>query len=428
MNTLAHHGCGFHQEGAEHTAGKEAATVVHHNRCFADLLNIVEAFGQGFIVGFCTHDDFNQRHFVHGAEEVQTNELVGALGRFGQASDWQSRGIGRIHGCCWNNRFCFGGYIGFHGAIFEHSFNHQIRTFQFGIVGGGGDQVQQCFFLFWGAALFGNGFVQQVGAVGLAFVGTFLGGVDQHDFNAHFRRHIRDAGTHHARTQHANFLDLAFCRCAWAALAFLDAVELIPQRVHHVLAFLRQHAGSEITAFHFQTSVDVGDTAFEYAARNVSQRWVIAKRLGVGHAGCDRPNLRNGGVLGIATGEFETFHVPWLQCLGIGDGPGFGLGNHVFNRVCGVLNDAFLHGLLNPQLGALGHHFQRTLNADHAGQTLCTTATGQQTQLHFGQTEFGFGVVQCDAVVTSHGQFQTATQGCAVQGAHNWLLALFHAT
>ena len=80
-NALAQHGEGLVDERADHAGGEEAAGVVDHDGRLLDLLGDVEGPGQRFVRGVCPGDDLQQRHLVHGREEVQANEVLLALAR-----------------------------------------------------------------------------------------------------------------------------------------------------------------------------------------------------------------------------------------------------------------------------------------------------------------------------------------------------------
>ena len=63
--------------GTKGARGKEAQRIIDHNRRLADLLGVIKGLGQRQITGLLAHDDLDQRHFVDGREEVDTDEVVG---------------------------------------------------------------------------------------------------------------------------------------------------------------------------------------------------------------------------------------------------------------------------------------------------------------------------------------------------------------
>ncbi len=78
-------------------------------------------------------------------------------------------------------------------------------------------------------------------------------------------------------------------------------------------------------------------------------------------------------------------------------------------------------------LFAFQHQGQGGFHADHAGQALRAAATGQQAELHLGQADFGFGVIERDAVVAGQAYLVAAPQHGAVDGRHEGLALGFHA-
>ena len=59
--------------------GVEAARVIHHDGRLADHAHEIERRGDGAITGLLAEDHLNQQHLLHGREEMDADELVGAL-------------------------------------------------------------------------------------------------------------------------------------------------------------------------------------------------------------------------------------------------------------------------------------------------------------------------------------------------------------
>ena len=70
---------------------------------------------------------------------------------------------------------------------------------------------------------------------------------------------------------------------------------------------------------------------------------------------------------------------------------------------------------------ALNNHHRRVLQANEARRPLCSAATGQQSNHHFGHAELDFWIVRNDAVMARKREFQTAAQRQTIQRAGDWL-------
>ena len=424
---FAQHGQAFHDISGKHARGVEAALVVDHDGGFANLQHIVKATGERFVRGLLTHDDLDQRHLVHGGEEVQADEVGGALARRGQPGDGQRRRVRGEHRILGNDGLGLLGALGLDGTVFKHRFDHQIAASQVLVGSRGLDAGQQLVALLYRAAASGHGLVQQALRIGLALIGILLRGVQQDDIDADLGRHIGNACTHHAGTQDAHLLDLALRLIFGARLALLDGVELVPKRVDDVLGHLRGDASGEETRLHLAGRVEVQQAPFEDGRHDVGQRRVVAVRLGIGHGRRNGQHMYHAGALAVATGEAEALLVPRLLGLGVVQTPLARFGQQLIACFSDVVDDAHFLGLGCSQLLALGDQLKGLLDANHAGQTLRPATTRQQAELHFGQPQLELGVVQSDAGMASQSQLQTAPQGRAVDSCDHRLAALFHA-
>ena len=86
-HAFVQHAHGFVDERADQTRGVEVRHIVDDNRRFLDLGHKVEGLRQCRIGGLFATNDFDQRHAISRAEEVQTNETLGAAAGFGQLAD-----------------------------------------------------------------------------------------------------------------------------------------------------------------------------------------------------------------------------------------------------------------------------------------------------------------------------------------------------
>ena len=74
---------------------------------------------------------------------------------------------------------------------------------------------------------------------------------------------------------------------------------------------------------------------------------------------------------------------------------------------------------------AFSHPLQGLLHAHQARQALGASAAGQQAQLDLGQAEAGAAIINHDAPVAAHRNFQPATQAQTVQDGDHRLAAAF---
>ncbi|MCY1357485.1 hypothetical protein D9M69_439800 [compost metagenome] len=132
-HALTQHGNAFIGEGAEHPRREETAAVIDHNRGFLDLQDVIEAAGQGFIAGVGALDVFHQRHFFHGAEKMQADELALIGHGTRQAADRQGRGVGGDHRVRADDLLRRQRDFGLQIPILEHRLDDQVATGQVGI-------------------------------------------------------------------------------------------------------------------------------------------------------------------------------------------------------------------------------------------------------------------------------------------------------
>ena len=329
VHAFGHHGQAFHHIGGEHARGVEAALVVDHDGGLADLQHIVEAARQGLVRGLGADDDLDQRHLVDRREEVQADEVGRTHTGLGQAGDGQRGGVGREHGVRRDDGFGLLRAGGLDVAVFKHRFDDQVAALEVVVRGRGLDAGQQRIALLGRAAAARDGLVQEALRVGLALVGVLLRGVEQHDVDAGLGRDVGDARAHHAGAQDADLLHLGLGDAFGTRLAFLDGVELVPQRADHVLRNLRDNAGGEVARLDLRGGIEVQQAALEQAAHDVGERRVVAVRLGVGHGRGNGQHLHHGRALAVATGDAEALGVPRRGGLGVGQAPGLGLGNEL---------------------------------------------------------------------------------------------------
>ena len=283
VHAFAQHRQPFHHIGGEDPAGVEAARVVDDDGRLADLQAEIEAARQGLGRSFFAHNDFHQRHLVHRREEVQAQEVRRALAGPRQAGDRQGGGVGGKDRRAGQLGLGQRGDFGLDGAVLEHGFDHQVAALQGGVVGGGRDEAEQALTLLRRRAALLHRLVEQVLRILFALVGGGLALVQQDHGNARFGGGIGNARAHHAGAQNAQALDAAGWHIGRARSAFLDGIELIPQRANQIARGGADGAGREVAGFDFQAAVDIGQAALEHAGHDVAQRRVVAKAFGRRH-------------------------------------------------------------------------------------------------------------------------------------------------
>ena len=229
-------------EAAEDPAGVETARVVHHDRGLADLEHEVEGPCHCFVGGLPPADDLHQRHLVHGREEMQTDEALGAGTGLGQPADWQGGGVGGEHGILAQHGFRFARGPCLYFAVLEYRLDHQIAAGEIGGVGGGLDQGERAL-----GSLGGHGAAlhpsrKQGLAVRLALLRASDVKVLENAGHATRGASPGDACAHHAGPEDANAGGLVPRRVARSAHARLHLIELEEQGADHVLGNL---AGGE---------------------------------------------------------------------------------------------------------------------------------------------------------------------------------------
>ena len=414
----------FHDVGREDPTRIEAARVVDDDGRLFDLLDVVEALGERFRRGLGTEDDLDQRHLVHRREEVQADELRRPRARRGEAGDRKGGGVrcegrrGRDH------RLGLLSDVGLDGAILEHRLDDQVAAFEQGEVGGGRDAREEFVARGRRHAPLLHLLVEQRRRVGLALVGRFLRGVEQHDLDADLGRDVGDACTHHAGAEHAELLHRAARQAFRPRLALVDGVELEPKRADHVLRHLRDDAVGEVARLDAAGGVEIHHAALEHTGQDVVDGRVVALALGMRHRRRNGEQLHIGGALGVTARPLEFLVVPGLHGLGVGLAPGLGPRQQLVLVLHQLVEDAGHLRFGRLELLAFEHRLQRGLDADQPRQALGAAAAGEQAQLHFRQAELGLGAVDGDAVVAGQRQFQSAAERGAVERSDHWPAAL----
>ncbi len=118
----------FGRIGAEAARGVEAPEVIHGDRRLADLDDVINRLGLRFRRRFLAHDQLDEAHALNRREEVNANEVLRALGGFGEASNWQRRSIRAEHGILTEKGLGLLGHVGFQLHVFEDRFDDEVSA------------------------------------------------------------------------------------------------------------------------------------------------------------------------------------------------------------------------------------------------------------------------------------------------------------
>ena len=203
LHALSQHVDAFATEYTKYATGVETTTIVDHDGCFANLLNVIQRLGGCDIRGFLAENDFNQRHFVDRREKVNANKLLGPFGRLCKSRDRQGRRIRSEDRIIGHDGLCFRRNVRLDCSIFEHSLDDQLAIPQVFIVCRGMNAFEQHAGFLGGHSTLLYALLQQIPGVVLALVRLFLRGVEQHNLHPCPGRHKCHAGAHHARTENS---------------------------------------------------------------------------------------------------------------------------------------------------------------------------------------------------------------------------------
>src|SRR6266545_6168375 len=267
-DALAEHAGRLVQEGTDHARGKEAARVVHHDRNFADLLDIIIRAGQRFRAGALALDNLDQLHFVDRREEVQADEAFGPRRRARQPADRQRRGVRGEDAVFGQQRLGLARDLVLELGVLEHRLDNQVAAGQVACVGGWVNAVEQ--FLSPGRAQLPalDAPDGDPGTVGLTLFGLLDRYIFQHGRDAARRVRVGNAAAHHARAEYADFGCLPARYVFWARGAAFDLVQLEKERADHIFSNLPGHELDEVATFDPRSYVERHLRALDRRAQN----------------------------------------------------------------------------------------------------------------------------------------------------------------
>ena len=381
-DTLVHHADAFVDVGDDAAVRVEKARVIYHDRRFADLAYVVQRLRYSHITGLLTLDNLDQHHLLNGAKEVDADVFFGALGRLGQLRNRQGRGVGGKDAVFTDHGLDLSSDFGLDGGVFEHGLDDQITTCQRLIVSGGGDTGQHLLFLLGRGFALGDAFVHVAGGVVTALVCGGLITVQENHLDPRLSGHQRDASTHHASPQHANFLDglIGDCGTVCALFQLFLVYEQGPD--HRAGTGVHQNMG-EPTGLNLERGVKGDHRAFVDCREQRLGRRIDAFGVAVYHRRSTDKGHETCRVIGRATGHLVALGVPGLHDVLVGrrQNPSAGVGH-------GISADLIDHTQHLGLLGGVQLAFQqqrcRRHRAHLAHQTGGAACTGEDADHDFG--------------------------------------------
>ena len=126
-----------------------------------------------------------------------------------------------------------------------------------------------------------------------------------------------------------------------------------------------------------------------------------------------------------AARKLEAFLVPRLLALWIGVDKGPCLGHHVIGGRGQFINNAGLKRRFGVYLFAFHQEREGRFQTDHTGQALSAASSRQQSKGDFRKAQLNLVFVQNNPVMARQADFQTTTEGRAIDGCHDGFAAGF---
>ena len=384
--------------GFEHAIADETVTDTGDHGGLADLLAQCHDRGQGVLGGGLAAHHFEQLHHIGRREEVRAQHIGRPLGESGNPVHIQRGGVRSQNRTGFGDRIERLEHLLLDPDLLEHRFDDQIAVRQRLHRQGRREQGHACIELVLAEFALLQRALVVAAQGGDAAVQRLLLLLDDGDGNAGVEKIHADAAAHGAGADHAHLVDAAQRRIGrhirnLAGRAFAE--EHVTQR----LGFLAVHQQGELLSLETQAFVERLAGRRGHAFQAGHRRW---KRTGHG-AHIESGDIEKG--LGVGVLELAVAHQH-RHLAG---------GETVRDQLAGGRHRAgFDHGVEQLGLRQFGGRRRRTGNdhvqgqfePDHARQSLRTTTTRKQAQLHFRQRDQR--AAGGHAVVTGQRQFQAA--------------------
>ena len=257
VDALGEHPQRFVQHEPNHARCVEPARIIDDDGRLADLLREVESSGESLVIGLVAFDDLDERHFVHGGEEVDADEVLGASDAFSETRDRQRRGVGSEEAVVGDGLFNFGPHFVLELGVFEDRFDDDVAVGKVGVVGRRGDAIQEGLRFFGGGTPPVQRFLLQPLRVGLSAFGIGEFDVLQRDLEPRLRRDIGNAGTHHSRADHAQLFKLFLLDVLGSRTSTITVLQIEEKRLHHVGCCGPGDQLNEVSSFYVEGVIEI---------------------------------------------------------------------------------------------------------------------------------------------------------------------------
>ncbi len=416
LDALADHGDALVDELADHPRGEEAARVVDHDRRPADLPDQVEGPGQRLVPGLRPADDLHQPHLVDRREEVQPDEVGGALHALGEQADRQGGGVGAEQRVGGDDPLDLLEHLVLELRVLEDRLDHRVAAGQVGRVGGGGDPGEHLVALRPGAPAPGHRLRQQTLGVGLPALGGLDGDVLEQHLDPGLGADVGDAGAHHPRAEHGDPADRPLLHRSGPPGTGVDRLEVEEEGLDHVLAGLPAGQLGEVAGLDRHRRVDVHLGALHRRGEHVARRRVGGAGQLLAQVGGEGGQVggEGRGARGAA-GDLVALDVPGLDRGRVRLDPGSRPLGQLLGRGDEFVDQTVLEGLRRAVLAALQQELEQGVgDAEQPHRADDPAAAGEQAEGDLGQADPARRVVQGDPAVAGEGEFQAAAERAAV--------------
>ena len=316
-------------------------------------------------------------------------------------------------------------HIGLDGAILEHGLDDVIDVGEEREVDRRSDAVQKRVAIGLAHAALRDCALNELLGVALASFGGVQIAVDEHDLDAVRRRDIGDGRAHHARAEHADFLELRLRNALRAARQLVGLALVHEQRADHVRRDIAADQGQEVFRLDFEAEIHRNLRAFVDGGQDRLRGGIIAERLVARHGVRGHEGLRRVRVHAArAARNLERLLVPGLHRLRLQRGQPFLRRRQ--KLACGhnLMDEAIPLRLLRRHVAAFEQQRQRGHDADQPRHALRSAARpGRSPTCTSGRPILMLVAIGADAVMAGERDLEAAAKRGAVDGAGDRLAA-----
>ena len=377
-------------------------------------MGIVDDRGDSLLRALLALDDLDQRHLVHGIEEVHAEKVLGALQVSGQRVDGNTRSIRRNYRFIRDFFFRLGQNRFLDLGVFDDGFDHRVDVAEVA-VGERGTNARHPF-----------GHLRGIHLAALDALGEMLGGLLQTLVDGlfldvlHQDRHalvgglVGDTTTHDAGAENRRLLD-GMCDLAVLLALLLDQL-IVEEQLDQGRGLGGLGQLDEAFGFFLDGRIAVHAGSLGHAIDRLDRRGIHA--LG----------LTEHETLGRLEGHrrFGLVELERRLLLGLAGLPVELTGDRAFQQIAGggfefVLGDdrvdhAGLERLVGTPRVAVGNPFDGVVGTDQARRAYRAAEAGIDTELGFRKADLG--LFTHHAIVGGQTHFQAAAERHAVDRGH----------